>query len=592
MSPSEPELLLPVPRRVEHLGGAGPTSGPPSQVEHDASLPAEGYVLLLDSGGIRLRHADENGRRYALSTLAQLTAQHPGQLPALRIEDHPDFPVRGYMLDISRDRVPTRATLARIVELMALFRLNHLQLYIEHTFAYRDHEVVWRDASPLTPEDVRWLDSLCQAHGIELCANQNSFGHMARWLGHEAYRDRAETPDGFTTSFGVKLPASVLAPTPANARFALGLCRELLSCHTSRRIHIGCDETFELGKGASAAAVAAQGRGRVYQQHLLRLLRGLHEDGHEVLFWGDMLCSHPELVAELPREDTVALAWHYEAPARESPFPPAMQKVAAEFGFTTEALRGFSGHVGAFVQAGLPFWVCPGTSTWNALLGRLSNARANLLDAAEVGRAHGAEGFLITDWGDNGHLQPPSASWPPLAYGAALAWCQDCNRDLPLARVLDAYVFEDGAKELGAALEIAAETHTGTGKRAINASPLFTALLPRGLLRAFGETDPVATQTVLEQLEDASQRIARSRPAAPDAEATQRELLQAIRLARHGAWRLLRAAGAAAPDEAALRRDLSEAIEEQHACWLARARPGGLQDSLGRLEATLGSYAS
>jgi len=589
MSPQE--LLLPIPRRLEHLGAEGPTAGVAPEIVRDASLPAEGYVLELSARGIRLRHADANGRRYAESTLAQLRARHPQRLPALRVEDHPDFPTRGAMLDISRDRVPTRATLARIVGLMALFRLNHLQLYTEHTFAYRDHEAVWRDASPMTPEDVRWLDDLCQEHGIELCANQNSFGHMARWLAHDAYRARAETPDGFTTSFGLKLPASVLAPTPENARFALDLCRELLACHTSRRINIGCDETFELGKGASAAAVAEEGYGRVYQRHLLRLLEGLHAQGQEVLFWGDILRSHPELVAELPREDTVALAWHYEAPARANPFPPALQKIMAEFGQTPEILRGFAAHVGAFAGAGLPFWVCPGTSTWNTLLGRLSNARANLLDAVQVGRAHGAAGILIADWGDNGHLQPPSISWPPLAYGAALAWCQDTNRELPLARVLDAYVFEDAAEELGAALELAGEVYTGTGRRGINGSPLFAALLPGGLLGSLGETDPEATQTVLGQLEEVRARVERSRPASSDGTVVRRELLQAIRLARHGAWRLLRDAGATAPDITTLRQDLGAAIDEQRTCWLARARPGGLRDSLARLEATLATYA-
>jgi hypothetical protein len=69
-----------------------------------------------------------------------------------------------------------------------------------------------------------------------------------------------------------------------------------------------------------------------------------------------------------------------------------------------------------------------------------------------------------------------------------------------------------------------------------------------------------------------------------------RELRQAIRLARHGAWRLLLTHGCASPTDAELRRYLTEGIEEQRACWLARSRPGGLADSLARLEATLDTY--
>ena len=53
---------------------------------------------------------------------------------------------------------------------------------------------------------------------------------------------------------------------------------------------------------------------------------------------------------------------------------------------------------------------------------------------------------------------------------------------------------------------------------------------------------------------------------------------------------MAREAGFAAPSDAELRRDLADAIAEQRACWLERSRPGGLEDSVARLEKTLASY--
>src|SRR5690606_22763173 len=97
------------------------------------------------------------------------------------IEDRPSFALRGAMLDVSRDRVPTMATLRELIELFASWKLNQIQLYTEHTFAYAGHEEVWRDASPLRPDEVRELDALCRARDIELVPNQNCFGHMHRW---------------------------------------------------------------------------------------------------------------------------------------------------------------------------------------------------------------------------------------------------------------------------------------------------------------------------------------------------------------------------------------------------------------------------
>jgi hexosaminidase len=307
MSTTRELLLVPRPQRLHPTGMAAPADAP-LEVRQSDRIRSEGFRLEVNPDGITLQHRDDNGRRYGLATLDQIQAQTGAQLPGLTIDDWPDFPVRGLMLDISRDRVPTRATLERLVGIMALARINQLQLYTEHTFAYRDHETVWRDSSPTTPDDIVWLDRLCLEHGIELVPNQNCFGHMHRWLSHPEYRSRAEAPDGFEIIPGVRRPAAVLAPTPENAAFALSLFDELLPNFTSRRVNIGCDETFELGEGVSRDEVARRGREAVYVEHLLRILGPLVDRGHEVQFWADVLRRDPALVKQLP-EGSVPVAW-------------------------------------------------------------------------------------------------------------------------------------------------------------------------------------------------------------------------------------------------------------------------------------------
>ena len=154
--------LFPRPRRLEATGANVHAPTMSTRTAWHPSLPEQGYELTIGAQGVDISHADDLGLRYAHATLDQIVEQCAGgDLPGLRVSDHPDFAVRGYMLDVSRTRVPTRATLERLVGLCALARLNHLELYTEHTFAYRDHEVVWRDASPITPDDVHWLDRHC-----------------------------------------------------------------------------------------------------------------------------------------------------------------------------------------------------------------------------------------------------------------------------------------------------------------------------------------------------------------------------------------------------------------------------------------------
>ena len=79
----------------------------------------------------------------------------------------------------------------------------------------------------------------------------------------------------------------------------------------------------------------------------------------------------------------------------------------------------FDEHGAQFAQAGLPFYVCPGTSSWNSIGGRTDNALGNLRSAAENGLKHGASGYLNTDWGDNGHWQSL-----PISESGLCAWAR------------------------------------------------------------------------------------------------------------------------------------------------------------------------
>jgi hexosaminidase len=568
---------------LEDLAGARGAvrcqDGAPGSVPLDlrlaGDLPEQGYTLLIDADGIQVEATDRLGALHAIQTLGQLWPAAGGALPRLRIRDWPDFARRGFMLDISRDRVPTMETLRDLVDRMAALKMNVLQLYTEHTFAYREHEAVWRDASPMTAGEVRHLDAYCRARGIELVPNQNSFGHMERWLRHPAYHSIAERENG-----------GCLAPTGEAAAFMSALYDELLPCFGSRRINIGCDETFDLGRGRSRDLCAERGTARVYLDFIQRLFADLHGRGRHVELWGDIVLQHPELIDELPRKNLTALAWYYEAPREPSEIPAALLETLARFGWTRELMAGFSGHAPAFQNAGVPFQVCPGTSSWNTFVGRWSNARENIRDAVDWGLRCGAEGMLLTDWGDNGHLQPPCVSWPGLAWGAALSWCRETNTELDVAAALGAHVFE--SRELADVALGLADAYLSMGLESSNAAPFFAGMrLPL-------DADPNAfvlrgtpDRTKLEQT---AELFSGAREQLAGGDGVSADLRQAAGLARHGTWRLLRGRLGAGPTRSELAADLEDLRAEQRERWLATARPGGLEDSLARLDVARGEY--
>lgn len=517
----------------------------------DPALPPQAYRLHITPRQIAIDGADGAGLFYGAMTLRQLVRQFRDALPACLIEDHPDFPIRGVMLDISRDKVPTMETLFRLVEELAEWKINRLELYTEHTFAYRRHRAVWEHASPMTADEVRALDAFCAERFIELVPNQNCFGHLHRWLENEPYRDLAECPDGFMTPWGDwrNGPFSLNPLDPRSLALVEELLAELLPNFRSRNVNVGCDETFDLGQGASRAACEERGKGRVYLDFLLKIHAAVTRHGRTMNFWGDIILNHPDLIAELPR-DVVPLVWGYEAD------------------------HPYAAQCAQFADAGLPFLVCPGTSTWNSILGRTDNALANIANALENGRAAGARGMLLTSWGDNGHWQPYAADLLPLAAGAARAWCLESNRDADLPAQLDLHVYRDDARAWGALARDLGLVYRDLEHPIHNASALFRLISQRDiadLQSAIGEDRLRAARARLRELRA---NIAHTRSARDDAELVRSEWDAACALAECG---LARGLGE--------RADWPGAIAAYRAQWLARNRPGGLADSVAWLEA-------
>lgn len=456
--------LLPCPRTLQILNG---TFMPPKReplpaikVVRTGSAPnhPEGYSLSISKTGIVVSFRETGGLRAAVATLRQLLRQFGRRLPCLRIRDWPDFPRRGVMLDISRGRVPRLETLLDLAERLADFKINELQLYTEHTFAYRRHKSVWQSWGALTGAEIRKLDARCRELGIDLVPNQNSFGHLRQFLEQPALKKLAEVSEPYESGDAatgnqefLRRPSTLAPNHPGTLPFLRSLYDELLPNFSSKFFNVGCDETWDLGRGQSKKLCEARGKGRVYLDFLKRIRREVAARGKTMMFWGDIILKYPKLIRRLPK-NAVALNWGYEA---NHPF----EKEAAQF-----------------AKAKIPFCVCPGTSTWQTLIGRHDNALANLRSAAKAGNKFGAVGCLITDWGDGGHPQPLAVSWPMFLAGASLAWNAKHFDESELIPVLSRDVFEDPTGKVAAAAFRLGFAHQKLGVKAVNETPLGTVM--------------------------------------------------------------------------------------------------------------------
>ncbi|MFC3799521.1 family 20 glycosylhydrolase [Cohnella sp. GCM10012308] len=550
--------------------------------EQEDSLPPEGYRLEIGRDGISIGYKDEAGAFYAVSTLKQILGARPDAvpLPCLRICDYPDFAARGIMLDISRDRIPTLATLYRVVDLMADLKLNQLQLYIEgFSYAYPSFPDVWKAGTPIAPEEIEQLSRYCAERFIDLVPNQNSFGHMTPWLIRDEFNALAECPDGCEAPWGRYHPTTLNPVDPAVFDFLERTFDDLLPAFSSDYFNVGCDETFELGQGQSQAECERRGKGIVYLEYLLKLHALVGKKGKKMMFWAEIIAAYPELIERLPK-DLIALEWGYSA---DDPDPA---------------------HCETLMKHGIPYFVCPGTSSWNTIGGLTDNMKSNLRNAAQRGKQFGAIGFLNTDWGSPHHWHHLPISYPGFVYGAALSWSVDRNIDADISGYLDRFVFLDRNNRLGQFALDLGNYYLHEQKTNFDGSGIFRTLYYHQLTDANRDLDRLAlpdlTRSDFERVAACVSalrgELATAAPACDDAALVIAEYENAVALILHGTE--LGLYKHAATDDTAARkarlsamlRELTQIKSDYERIWLSRNRPGGMKESLLPLDRLAGEY--
>jgi hexosaminidase len=401
-------------------------SGENIQFKFNKDVPVQGYIMDIKTFKITVEYSNRQGLYYALVSLKVLKQNYSGNIPCVRIEDSPDLAVRGLMLDISRDKVPTIKTLTGIVQLIADLKYNHFELYVEgFSFAYPSFKDLWEGKeTPLTGEEIRSLDSLCRAYFIDFVPNQNSLGHMMAWLATDKYKDLAECPNGYKI-LGLMNMKSTLDPRdPGSIDLVTKMTDDLLPNFTSSGFNVNLDEPFELGKGKSKELCGRIGEGQVYLDYALKMHDLASSRNKKMFMWGDIVLKHPELISRIPKDITL-LDWGYE-----SSYP-------------------YERHCKTLQSSGLNYMVCPGTNSWTSITGRTDNMLATVEVATANAVKYGARGMLITDWGDMGHWQYLPVSYAGYTAGGALSWNSKSRKDMPLSTFLNSYVFRDKSSTMG-----------------------------------------------------------------------------------------------------------------------------------------------
>lgn len=391
----------------------------------------EAYRLAISPTGAELS-GGRTGIFWGVQTLRQIVRQCGGRWPGLVTEDEPGMETRGFFHDVTRGKVPTLQTLKELADRLAFYKINQLQIYVEHTFAFRGFSEAWTGKDPLTAEDILELDEYCRERHIELVPSIATFGHLFEILRTKTWRRFCELEIDDTKPFSWydrMAHHTVDASNPQSFTLVKNMLDQYLPLFSSNRFNIGCDETFDIGAGKSAGLAGKVGKDRVYIDFLKQIISYVQSKGKTVLFWSDIILKNPECLRELPK-GTVCLYWNYGRDVKED-------------------------EIRIIAESGVDFMVCPGVCGWNVMMNIFDGAYENISRMVRYGVKHGAKGVLNTDWGDFGHVNLFANSMPGMAIGAALSWNPGDRRTWP--ELGKAYVELEFGSQLTGLLDVLTE---------------------------------------------------------------------------------------------------------------------------------------
>ena len=355
----------------------------------DEPMRAEGYVLLTESHEAFVIAHTAEGVFYGAQTLKQLIKSSASKpfLLGVAIRDWPAMRYRGVDDDLSRGPVPTLEFQKKQIRTFAAYKINIYSPYFENTMQYPSNPLPALPGGSISVDDAKALIAYARDYHITIIPEQEAFGHLHKTLLWQQYASLAEIPGG-----------DVLAPgQPGSIKLITQWFGDLATVYPGPFLHVGADETAQLGQGQTQDEVKKHGLGAVYIDFLTQIHQALTPLHRRLLFWGDIAMNNPELVPRLPH-DMIAVAWHYE------PEP-----------------QGFDKWLDPYTHAGMETWVSPGVNNWNRVYPDFDLGLANIQGFTAAGQRAGSTGLLNTVWNDDGEglfLE----DWYGILFGAAAGW--------------------------------------------------------------------------------------------------------------------------------------------------------------------------
>ncbi len=282
------------------------------------------------------------------------------------------------MLNVSAGAVQTVKTISELLDHLALMGYSAAMLYTEDVIELPERPYFGYMRGRYTESELRAIDDYAFDYGIEMIPCLECYGHMQRYL---VWDEAAPIKD----------TASVLlAREEETFKFLDMLIGKVSSCLRSRRINIGMDEAWDMGRGRFLDLHGYVKPIDIFNEYMARLSEILDKYNYTPMMWCDMYfranskngvdyyaeyIDIPKETADSIPENMSLVFWHYgEAPGCDD--------------FMLKKLNTVGRHI---IYAG-------GMWDWDGFLPENNYAMSTSRESLDACRANDVHAAMMTAW--------------------------------------------------------------------------------------------------------------------------------------------------------------------------------------------------
>lgn len=216
----------------------------------------------------------------------------------------------GTMLDCSRNAVMNVKSVKNWIDMTADLGFNMLMLYTEDTYEVENQPKFGYLRGRYTISELKELDAYAADKGVELIPCIQTLGHLDQIFHWSEYSDIRDIDN------------IMLVGEEKTYELIEDMFKTVSKAFKTKIVHIGMDETHNLGRGKYYDIHGNRDHFKIFQEHLFKVSEIAKKYDFDLLMWGDMyfrLCGEgyyhflpfPEGIEKMVPDNVSIVYWDY-----------------------------------------------------------------------------------------------------------------------------------------------------------------------------------------------------------------------------------------------------------------------------------------